>query len=798
MKLWTAGNTVPQCAHCVSARLGVSTGQLPGFSHVPQAPDTTDESAAGKDSQEVTEEAADIIICHTPADGTQVHGTEKGDEAGKILLRKEYGRRGGMPFKFSRALGYWVLYHSRDRDADMWTVNKLRGYLQEAGYTVAVEIDNDAERSFAQAEEERYEKADDRTSRFSGYAGNAAARSEAQWKRSDAISERFHMGQPIIFDHHSTRGALKDRERMHSAMRSSIAEQGKAAHWSARAISSEHYQEYRTNPGRTLRRLEKLRKELRDIAKWQRGESACGYTRALTPEGIATLDREHRRAAEQVAYWEAVITKAEADGFKVWGPDDFAKGDFVNSMGHWFEVTRINKKTLTIPHIHLGVGNPVVRKSDMRGAKDTYTVSYDEVSGHATAGEIAEWMSAEPGELSKCPHCVHVAGGELRYSVARHSCTKCGYAKPRKFTPPTPQPEPETEKETTPEPEAMPTVTEEQQPAATEADTDTQAQEGSGAACPMCRSAQWDADALRCAHCHHNPTGAPAPAPAETDGPRWLDGPALVFIASKETAPALKRGLYRTTRAEAMALCRDERTHGTAWGLHWSERPGVQGEDFDFVADDGRFTAVLAELGITPARDWPTETAAAFPASCPQCFDRDHFDGITCTACPTFAEPQPEAAAAEPDQAEEDEDDDGGPLCEACGRQLQPDRAVAEMSAKCSAQHWLYCTRRPADTPAPAPAPEVEHKTRTYGGSDFDGAYGYTGVCSCNGWSVWDVDRDSVRRLAKRHRENPGGTPSPNNAPRSLSIGPAVPVNAEPARDEFQAHSVIPGVDAYA
>lgn len=122
----------------------------------------------------------------------------------------------------------------------------------------------------------------------------------------------------------------------------------------------------------------------------------------------------------------------------------------------------------------------------------------------------------------------------------------------------------------------------------------------------------------------------------------------MVFIASQNTAPTLMRVLWRVTRAEAQAICSDDRTRGERSSLHWTELPGTEGEDWDFVTDNGRYAPLLVELGISPARDWPGGVAEAFPASCPHCFDRTHVPGTKCTACPTFNKPKPAPAGPTP------------------------------------------------------------------------------------------------------------------------------------------------------
>ncbi|MFJ9822533.1 hypothetical protein ACIRU3_46510 [Streptomyces sp. NPDC101151] len=64
------------------------------------------------------------------------------------------------------------------------------------------------------------------------------------------------------------------------------------------------------------------------------------------------LTRRLAEYDEELTYWAETIKEAERRGFKVWGRADFIKGDFVRWRGSWYEVTRVNAKTATVPHIH--------------------------------------------------------------------------------------------------------------------------------------------------------------------------------------------------------------------------------------------------------------------------------------------------------------------------------------------------------------------------------------------------------------------------------------------------------------
>lgn len=71
-------------------------------------------------------------------------------------------------------------------------------------------------------------KQEDRRDRLESAAGNARREAEGRYKTAHKIGERFYMGQPIIMNHHSTRGSLRARERMDQNMRASIEAQENA------------------------------------------------------------------------------------------------------------------------------------------------------------------------------------------------------------------------------------------------------------------------------------------------------------------------------------------------------------------------------------------------------------------------------------------------------------------------------------------------------------------------------------------------------------------------------------------
>lgn len=328
-----------------------------------------------------------IEIIHTRSDGTLIEGSAKGDGVYEIV--RHHG------FRYFPSIGQLGIRQSRDRAAKTWYINAAVSALRNAGFEVSVQIDESDRRTFAEGEADRVERAEGRAERFSGYADNASTRSDAAHRRGDQISDGIPMGQPILVGHHSERRARRDIERMDHAMQTGISEGKKASYWAGRQKAAEGYEQFRKAPRRTLRRIEKLRADLRRVEKWQRGESAGGFPRDITnPDTVQELTIRHEELTEEIAYWEAVIAEAEKNGFKVWSKADFKKGDFVRRGSTWFEVLRVNTKSVTIPHIHNGVGEGVVRASDNKLVDWTWLLTYDEVFGRRSAEEIEAALAA--------------------------------------------------------------------------------------------------------------------------------------------------------------------------------------------------------------------------------------------------------------------------------------------------------------------------------------------------------------------------------------------------------------------
>lgn len=350
-----------------------------------------------------------ITIRHTRATGTLVYGTTRGDGAAPMLKAARF-----RPSRHLPDGAYWYLPQSRDKAARQWNITEAANALRAAGFTVAVEIDDVAPgRSFAEAEAERYERANEHTARYDGYASNAADRSHTHEQAYRTMADHWPLGQPLIND-----AARRSHARMVSADKRARTEGDKANHWATRADTAGRYQSGRQNIPTTLRRIEKLQAQRRRIERELDGpidvllasttppegavkveETPWGIAYRLVPVGErrARLEADLSQVAEEIDHWRDHVAQAEQRGVKVWDATDFAKGDFVKIHRTWVEVLRVNPKSLTVPWSHMWIGRKVYTRADAesndRGRRTdgklyTDLLPYDKVTGHASADDI--------------------------------------------------------------------------------------------------------------------------------------------------------------------------------------------------------------------------------------------------------------------------------------------------------------------------------------------------------------------------------------------------------------------------
>lgn len=120
-----------------------------------------------------------------------------------------------------------------------------------------------------------------------------------------------------------------------------------------------------------LHRIDKLEAVQRRVMR--------SLSRCTPGSGLAEdLSRQLAELDEQLTHWRGVVAQAEAAGFKVWTAEDFCRGDFIEHRGAWYEVLRVNRRSVTVPYV---------------GADPTWTWTigyHDGITGRMSAEEMAE------------------------------------------------------------------------------------------------------------------------------------------------------------------------------------------------------------------------------------------------------------------------------------------------------------------------------------------------------------------------------------------------------------------------
>jgi hypothetical protein len=76
----------------------------------------------------------------------------------------------------------------------------------------------------------------------------------------------------------------------------------------------------------------------------------------------------------------------------------------------------------------------------------------------------------------------------------------------------------------------------------------------------------------------------------------------VVFMVSRHTNTPYRRVLWRMTRADAKKVCSDDRTGGARHMLCWTAVDIDDATINHCVPDNGRYDALLRELGVTVLR----------------------------------------------------------------------------------------------------------------------------------------------------------------------------------------------------
>lgn len=361
-----------------------------------------------------------ITIHASPAYGLIVVGTEP--HHAHLFGR----RRGGLGLRWSDhityndATGAWYLPRSRDQHPSkhQTRIAEIEQRLRAEGLAFHTELDTGT-RAPHQAEAELNQRAQARAAAYRTRAIGAHHRAETHHDKAAKAIAGYPPDQPILAGHHSQRAHENAYERSDRHTRKAFAESDKARYWVARHRAAEHLERHRNHPNTTVRRIERLQAQLARVTRQldgtahpqlatdHDGQAVMVDGRPLLRPQPATGSYRDQLLTDQqiltgkIAYWKEIVTRAEADGVKIWRQADFAAGDYALFLGTWFEVTRANTKTVTIAWGHLEPGQQVMSRANARdqdGQPSTRTerLPYHQLQGRRSASDMAELLNAEP------------------------------------------------------------------------------------------------------------------------------------------------------------------------------------------------------------------------------------------------------------------------------------------------------------------------------------------------------------------------------------------------------------------
>jgi len=169
------------------------------------------------------------------------------------------------------------------------------------------------------------------------------------------------LAQPILVGHHSENRMRRHATRIHQAMDTAVAAAEQAADTQRRAQVAANGTDARYHPVTVANRIQRLTADRDRATRLLNGHTrtigvlpnGTRITDTTTPATGTHRDRLTTRLAEltdQLTYWETIrdqqITTGATPGHS---QATINPGDTVRIRGRWYQVIRVNKKTVTVP-----------------------------------------------------------------------------------------------------------------------------------------------------------------------------------------------------------------------------------------------------------------------------------------------------------------------------------------------------------------------------------------------------------------------------------------------------------------
>lgn len=267
-----------------------------------------------------------LTITHTPADGTVLDGTARGD--GTAPLLKSNG------WRWSHNLGAWYLPQSRDRLPKTWVIDRTLHALTDAGHEATVDVDTTA-RPTVEVEAAKAERQELRATHLQAKAVRTGAQADAIHDRVHEMCDAIPMGQPVM--------GARDRayrDKIGRVMDRAYLTGLEAQETERRASAAARTTRARYNPVTVANRIAKLEAALRDTER---------RLAAATGDYLARLTAIRAQESDQLAYWQQVrADQIEAGTATNFSRNTVQPGDAVMVRGQWRRVVRANLKTVSV------------------------------------------------------------------------------------------------------------------------------------------------------------------------------------------------------------------------------------------------------------------------------------------------------------------------------------------------------------------------------------------------------------------------------------------------------------------
>ena len=147
------------------------------------------------------------------------------------------------------------------------------------------------------------ERRENRIYRLQNKAYKKKIESNAHGNRSEKLSGRFYMGQPILVGHHSEAGARTAQKRMHNATKQSIELQEKSDYYADKAEAAAKNTAISSDdpnaPAKLREKIEELEHKQSEMkaanAYWRKNKTMKGFP-GLSDESAAAMDERMKTA----------------------------------------------------------------------------------------------------------------------------------------------------------------------------------------------------------------------------------------------------------------------------------------------------------------------------------------------------------------------------------------------------------------------------------------------------------------------------------------------------------------------